>query len=112
MMIDKAAVGDKVVRRFLAEKMDIIVSKFNPEKLILFGSCAWGKPTDESDIDLIIVSDVFKGQKFTGRMAQFLKEVRFSEHIDAICYMPDEFDRKKRENNIVNKAAKNGISII
>jgi len=39
-------------------------------------------------------------------------QVRFSEHIDAICYTPDEFDRKKRENDIVDKAAKNGISII
>ncbi|KAF5416874.1 MAG: hypothetical protein C5S48_01630 [Candidatus Methanogaster sp.] len=111
-MIDKTAIRDKVVRRFLAEKMDIIVSKFNSEKLTLFGSHAWGTPTDESDIDLIIVSDVFNGQKFTGRMAQFLKEVWFSEHIDAICYTPEEFDRKKRENDTVNKAAKNGISII
>jgi predicted nucleotidyltransferase len=76
-MIDKAAVGDKVVRRFLAEKMDIIVSKFNPEKLILFGSRAWGNPTDESDIDLIIVSDVFNGQKFTGRMDSSLKKCGF-----------------------------------
>ncbi|HJH31927.1 MAG TPA: nucleotidyltransferase domain-containing protein [Methanosarcinaceae archaeon] len=52
-MIDNAKVGDKLVRRFLTEKIDIIVSKFNPEKLILFGSRAWGKPTDDSDIYLI-----------------------------------------------------------
>ena len=104
-MIDNTAVGDKIIQRFLAEKMEIIVSKFNPEKLILFGS-------RESDIDLIIVSDIFKGQEFLGRMAQFLKEVRFSEHIDAICYTPEEFDRKKSENLIISKAVKNGISII
>ncbi|MBC2696763.1 MAG: nucleotidyltransferase domain-containing protein [ANME-2 cluster archaeon] len=111
-MIDNTAVGDKIIQRFLAEKMEIIVSKFNPEKLILFGSRVWGKPTEESDIDLIIVSDIFKGQEFLGRMAQFLKEVRFSEHIDAICYTPEEFDRKKSENLIISKAVKNGISII
>ena len=69
-MIDDAVVRDKLVKKFLTEKIDVIVSKFNPEKLILFGSRAWGKPTDDSDIDLIIVSDYFKGQKFTGRMAQ------------------------------------------
>ena len=111
-MIDNTAVGDKLVRRFLTEKIDVIVAKFNPEKLILFGSRAWGKPTDDSDIDLIIVSDYFKGQKFTGRMAQFLKEVRFPEHIDAICYTPEEFSRKKTDNLIISKAVENGINII
>ena len=111
-MIDNVNIRDKLVRRFLTEKIDIIVSKFNPEKLILFGSRAWGKPTDDSDIDLIIVSDYFNGQKFTGRMAQFLKEVRFPEHIDAICYTPEEFSRKKIDNLIINKAVENGISII
>ncbi|MBW6470487.1 MAG: nucleotidyltransferase domain-containing protein [Methanosarcinaceae archaeon] len=111
-MIDNVKIRDKLVRRFLTEKIDVIVSKFNPEKLILFGSRAWGKPTDDSDIDLIIVSDYFNGQKFAGRMAQFLKEVRFPEHIDAICYTPEEFSRKKSENLIINKAVENGISII
>ena len=111
-MIYNTTVGDKLVKRFLTEKMDVIVSKFNPEKLILFGSRAWGKPTDDSDIDLIIVSDYFKGQKFTGRMAQFLKEVRFPEHIDAICYTPEEFNRKKADNMIISKAVENGINII
>ena len=51
-MIDKDKVGDKLVRRFLTEKIDVIVSKFNPEKLIIFGSRAWGKPTDDSDLIL------------------------------------------------------------
>lgn len=105
-------VKDKIISKFLAEKLDKIISKFNPEKLILFGSRVWGTPTDESDIDLIIVSDVFKGQKFTGRMAQFLKEVRFSEHIDAICYTPEEFNRRKIENQVVSTAVKNGINIV
>lgn len=28
-----------------------------PEKVILFGSYAWGQPTEDSDIDLIVVTD-------------------------------------------------------
>jgi hypothetical protein len=111
-MNENVAAKDKIISKFLTEKLDIIISKFNPEKLILFGSRVWGTPTDESDIDLIIVSDVFKGQKFTGRMAQFLKEVRFSEHIDAICYTPEEFNRRKIENQVVSTAVKNGINIV
>ena len=32
-----------------------LIREFHPEKIILFGSHAWGVPTDESDIDLLVV---------------------------------------------------------
>ena len=36
-------------------RAQIIIQKFNPEKIILFGSYAWGKPTTDSDVDLLII---------------------------------------------------------
>lgn len=36
---------------------DIIVERFAPEKIILFGSYASGTPDDESDVDLIVLKD-------------------------------------------------------
>jgi predicted nucleotidyltransferase len=32
-----------------------IVSVCHPEKIVLFGSYVYGKPTDQSDIDLLVV---------------------------------------------------------
>ena len=32
-----------------------VVQEFNPERVILFGSCARGKPTADSDVDLLVV---------------------------------------------------------
>ena len=32
-----------------------IVEKYKPEKIILFGSFAYGKPTKDSDVDLFII---------------------------------------------------------
>jgi len=32
-----------------------IVEELNPEKIILFGSYAYGKPTPHSDVDLLII---------------------------------------------------------
>ena len=32
-----------------------IAKEYNPEKIILFGSYAWGKPTFDSDVDFFIV---------------------------------------------------------
>jgi len=46
--IPQAAIDD-VVRQ--------IAKKFKPNKIILFGSYAYGKPTPLSDVDLLIVMD-------------------------------------------------------
>lgn len=36
----------------------VIVSKYHPKKIVLFGSYAWGKPNKDSDIDLLVVKEV------------------------------------------------------
>jgi uncharacterized protein len=38
---------DEMVRRLVAE--------FHPEQIILFGSYAWGEPTEDSDVDLFVI---------------------------------------------------------
>lgn len=37
----------EIVRRLVAE--------FRPEAIIMFGSHAWGAPTDDSDLDLLVI---------------------------------------------------------
>ncbi len=32
-----------------------IAEKFQPERIILFGSYAYGKPTEDSDVDLLVI---------------------------------------------------------
>jgi predicted nucleotidyltransferase len=32
-----------------------LVQEFNPEKIILFGSYAWGNPNENSDLDLLVI---------------------------------------------------------
>jgi uncharacterized protein len=34
-----------------------IADCFNPEKIILFGSYAWGKPDRDSDLDLFVIME-------------------------------------------------------
>jgi len=35
--------------------LQVLVSKFRPEKIVLFGSYAYGRPTPDSDVDLLVV---------------------------------------------------------
>ncbi|MCK6412424.1 MAG: nucleotidyltransferase domain-containing protein [Azonexus sp.] len=39
----------------IRQMVDRIVAVAKPEKVILFGSQAWGTPTDDSDVDLLVV---------------------------------------------------------
>jgi predicted nucleotidyltransferase len=39
----------------------LIARRFNPQKIILFGSYAYGKPTEDSDVDILIIMS-FKGR--------------------------------------------------
>src|SRR6266566_2076458 len=41
----------RVIRRFARD----VAEKFRPEKIILFGSYAYGTPHDDSDVDLLVV---------------------------------------------------------
>ena len=40
-----------------------IAERFNPEKIILFGSYANGQPNEDSDVDLLVITD-FEGKSY------------------------------------------------
>ena len=42
---------------YLKEAVRRIIENFNPEKIILFGSYAYGQPTADSDMDLMVIMD-------------------------------------------------------
>ena len=50
-------VKDKQVKKVILEMTDRIIEKFNPIKIILFGSQARNEANADSDIDLLVVVD-------------------------------------------------------
>jgi len=46
-------------------KNDIVecLTPLDPDKIILFGSYAYGRPTEESDIDLLLLKDNIRAEK-------------------------------------------------
>lgn len=38
--------------------VSLIVTNVNPDKVVLFGSYAYGKPNEDSDLDLLIIKDM------------------------------------------------------
>jgi uncharacterized protein len=69
------------------------LAPLHPEKVILFGSYAWGQPTPDSDIDLYVVTqDDFLPTTYEENMQSYLKvasllrEINKSVPIDLIVH--------------------------
>ncbi|MBL7160769.1 MAG: nucleotidyltransferase domain-containing protein [Candidatus Aenigmarchaeota archaeon] len=80
------------------------------ERVIFFGSRAYGKPGKHSDVDIIIVSPVFRGIK-SGRGKGLHKHWGMDYPVDFLCYTPEEFERLKNRVSLVREAVKRGIAI-
>ena len=54
-----------VSRNAIKVFVEQVVRQFHPQRVILFGSYAYGKPTEDSDVDLLVVMpfDRRKGRK-------------------------------------------------
>ena len=89
-----------------------LIQEFAAEKILLFGSRIRGKASEDSDIDVIIVSNFFADIPFVKRMPLILKAIRFDKHIDFICYSPSEFQKIKTTSSIILDALKYGEYIV
>ena len=71
-----------------------IVKHFQPEKIILFGSYAYGIPKENSDIDLLVIkeSDLPKHKRIT-EILSILRD--FDVGIEPIVYTPEEVEEWK-----------------
>lgn len=42
-------------RRQIRKFSEAVAREFRPEKIVLFGSYGYGKPTEDSDVDLLVI---------------------------------------------------------
>ena len=53
-------IDDKNIKNLVSQIVDKIIREYQPKKIILFGSYAYGEPNENSDIDLLIVKNTDK----------------------------------------------------
>ncbi len=71
-----------------------IVNEYKPSKIILFGSFAYGHPTENSDLDLLIIKDDDLPKIQRNRMVRsILKD--FFIPVDIIVKTSQEFENLK-----------------
>ncbi|MEK6933321.1 MAG: nucleotidyltransferase domain-containing protein [Nanoarchaeota archaeon] len=100
---------DEKTLKILKKHLAFLKRIFNPEKIILFGSRARGDNLEESDFDLIVVSEKFKNMNFRDRIIMAYGVWDKKQGLDIICYTHKEFEKKKKQEGIVKQASKEGI---
>jgi len=68
-----------------------LVAKYKPEKIILFGSAAWGESDDINDLDFFIIK---KAVPYFGgdRISELYRLMNTRMAVDFIVYKPEEVE--------------------
>lgn len=68
-----------------------IADKYKPQKIILFGSAAWGKITADSDVDFFIIKDDPRpgGERIQDVLGMFEHNIA----ADVLVYTPKEIEK-------------------
>ncbi|MDI6735324.1 MAG: nucleotidyltransferase domain-containing protein [bacterium] len=83
-----------VTQKQLDEVKRRIAERFKPQKIILFGSYANGTPTEDSDLDLLIIKDSNLPASIQNRkVRKILAGLRIS--VDVIVRTAEEFETYK-----------------
>ncbi len=80
-------------------------------KILLFGSYVKGTWLKDSDLDIIIVSDRFKGLKLHERYVIVRELLPDDISVDLLLYTEEEFERLRRKSVILQDALEYAIDI-
>jgi len=84
----------KVSQKLIREMVNRIVRRFDPEKVILFGSYATGNAGPDSDVDLLVVMPIMGSKrKKAVEIGVALHDMGVAK--DVIVVRPDEFEWRK-----------------
>ena len=74
-----------------------IAREFNPDKIILFGSYAYGTPKEYSDVDLLVIMP-FEGSAFH-KSLEIEELVDSPFYLDVVVRRPDDAERRYHEGD-------------
>ena len=94
----------------LNEIIDRIVTKFSPEKIIIFGSVAKGTAGPDSDVDVLVIMDTeLPYYKRAAPIRSAMRGVRAP--VDILVLTQEEYDRlKENEFSFANEIYRTGVT--
>jgi predicted nucleotidyltransferase len=75
----------------ISKAAERIARKFRPRRIILFGSYAYGRPNENSDVDLLVLMD---GRRVHDRGIAIRRAITFDFPVDLVVRSPEEFQSR------------------
>lgn len=92
------------IKNTLQEIASFIKQKFGAEKVILFGSYAYGNPTQDSDIDLLVIMETREEfSKEATRIRIAIDEMLPDKPMDILVRTPDFITERINKNDFFIK---------
>ena len=96
-----------VSRQRIQDYADSIAETFHPDRIILFGSYAYGTPTEDSDVDLLVVMPA--KERDMKKALKIIQSCRADFPLDLLVYDPDYLhQRAEMEDWFVREIVKKG----
>ncbi len=87
----------------------LIVERFDPEQIILFGSHARGEANEHSDLDLMVVMHTDAGQRQYGNPVRRAIAERFVLPVDVIIRSPEVLvEQRNNPYSLLHKVLEEG----
>jgi predicted nucleotidyltransferase len=84
----------RITRSHIRKYANQIARQFRPDKIILFGSYAYGEPTEDSDVDLLVIMS-FKGHN-PEKATEIWMATKPKFPIDIMVRKPEEIQKRLR----------------
>ena len=84
--------------------------KYDPDRIIIFGSHARGEADEHSDLDIVIIKET--KERFLDRLKAVYELVQPTFALDVLVYTPGEFaELRKQGNPFIEMVLKEGVVI-
>lgn len=101
-----------IAKEILDQAVKRLVKTYHPLSIYLFGSYAWGNPTDDSDLDLLIVIDHSDQNDFQRAVAGHHALWGLEIPKDLLVFTQNEFENEAQDvTTLCHKVIKDGIKV-
>jgi predicted nucleotidyltransferase len=94
LMVAGLQIDCMIQRRDIKKWCEIVAREFRPEQIILFGSYAHGIPTEDSDVDMLVVMPLSRGCRDVQQAAAIRDRVPAPFPMDVIVRSPQQIARR------------------
>lgn len=107
----KATYDGRTLAEWVPDVVRQLVERFEPSRVVLFGSVARGDDGRESDIDLLVILPKLKGRHHNAAVAMLRSLRDLPVPVDLVVTDTAELDRRSRTPGVVRVALREGVTV-